>query len=226
MQYTNKRSRATYSIRCRLLAGHRHGISLVEMMVVIVCIGTLLCLLLNSVHRVRDAARRTQCANNTRQLAVAILQTQVVTSRLPTVAGSTYDDWAMASLPHLEESGLRLTFDRRYSPVDDRNHRSASLRLGVHACPDRPRQGSDTFAEIPAANYGMNGALQGLRRIREAARTPLVGETPPTPLLPWVSSPGFWPQDLGAWHGPGGNVAYADGHVAWLAHEPTPGSTQ
>ncbi len=50
-----------------------HGFTLVELLVVITIIGTLVALLLPAVQAVRENARTTQCANNIRQIAVAML---------------------------------------------------------------------------------------------------------------------------------------------------------
>ena len=105
----------------QLLLLHRRsspprGFTLVELLVVIAIIGVLVALLLPAVGAAREAARRVQCQNNLKQLALAIELHHGVKRHFPPARiGSRQHpsgtdqyavSWAFLLLPFLEEQAL------------------------------------------------------------------------------------------------------------------------
>jgi prepilin-type processing-associated H-X9-DG protein len=77
---------------------------LVELLVVIAIIGILVSLLLPAIHSAREAARRSQCINNLKQVGVALHNYHDAYQELP--AGNVsccWGTWQMSVLPFIEE---------------------------------------------------------------------------------------------------------------------------
>ena len=90
-----------------MCGGNISAFTLVELLVVIAIIGILIALLLPAVQAAREAARRMQCTNNLKQLALAVHNyADAYKSALPSFGSDTADtDWApmLSLLPFMEQ---------------------------------------------------------------------------------------------------------------------------
>lgn len=91
----------------------RLGFTLIELLVVIAIIAILIALLLPAVQQAREAARRTQCKNNLKQLGIALHNYHDAHSAFPNQASdSLYGYSALAQiLPYLDQGNLYNQFD-------------------------------------------------------------------------------------------------------------------
>jgi prepilin-type N-terminal cleavage/methylation domain-containing protein len=71
------------------LPGRPSGFTIVELLVTIAIIATLVGLLLPAVQGAREAARRTQCSSNLRQLALAVLSYETQMGHFPAATNTT-----------------------------------------------------------------------------------------------------------------------------------------
>lgn len=146
----------------------RLGFSLLELLVVTAILSVLLALGLPAISRVRMSARKLECANNLRNIALAITQFDVAQRRLPASGlihdpppgevGGMHESWAVAILPFLEQSALYNSWDLS-RPIDSAvNAPLTRKRVPVYLCPmDLSR--SDDETHQGDLSYVVNGGF-------------------------------------------------------------------
>lgn len=143
----------------------RRGFTLVELLVVIAIIGILIGMLLPAVQAVRESARRTDCANNMRQLALSNLNFESAHGHLP--AGVIDDDddlsdalhsaW-ISIFPFVESSAIADLYDNDSSWSSPANRMLAeNFTPAVLQCASSPSICDQNGGiEIPASDYALS----------------------------------------------------------------------
>lgn len=90
----------------------RRAFTLVELLVVIAIIGVLVALLLPAVQTAREAARRTRCQNNLKQIGLAVHSHHDVLGEMPRgMSPITGMSWHVHILPYIEQTALFTSMD-------------------------------------------------------------------------------------------------------------------
>ena len=131
-----------------LTSEKRSGFSLIELLVVIAIIAVLVALLLPAVQQAREAARRTQCRNHLKQLALAVHNYESTYGFLPINRYGDYSyssywnyawedsyswSWLATILPFVEQSALWNAADIPNVKLKDSTVIATSL--SIFACP-------------------------------------------------------------------------------------------
>lgn len=153
------------------------GFTLVELLVVIAIIGILVALLLPAIQAARESARRSQCTNNIKNLALAMHgfhdskqrfpaaisypKTDPPSSFSPLIDNRLYGNWVIDLLPFIEEASLQKSFT--ITPATPlrvaANATARSTELSVMLCPSDGGQGNPFVRNDERwarGNYGLN----------------------------------------------------------------------
>jgi prepilin-type N-terminal cleavage/methylation domain-containing protein/prepilin-type processing-associated H-X9-DG protein len=151
---------------------HRRGFTLIELLVVIAIIAILIALLLPAVQQAREAARRTQCKNSLKQIALAVHnyestytcfppgQIRMQFPTMPRVRG-----WSMfvQLLPYFDQAPLHNQWDFA-NPIANETNGSTAVILPILLCPSatitQNPYTKPSGARYALTSYGGNGGTQ------------------------------------------------------------------
>jgi prepilin-type N-terminal cleavage/methylation domain-containing protein len=144
------------------LRRRRGGFTLVELLVVMAIISLLIGLLMPAVQQAREAASRISCANNLKQITLAMHQYELNNEQLPPrCIGNNGASWAVVILPYIEQNNLFNTWNLSLSYYQQ-NDVARLTSVPIYFCPSR-RSASNALFSISGDQMWVCGDVYGLQ---------------------------------------------------------------
>jgi type II secretory pathway pseudopilin PulG len=197
------------------------------LLVVIAIIGILVALLLPAVQAAREAARRTQCTNNLKQIGIAVQNYHDTRRELPPFRIADHQQtWIALILPFMENAQVLALWDPNLGCFYDQKLEFRTISLGDYICPSQNHESRivslppDSVHGHPASEPGGAGGYQGSISDYHgvAGSTCLVYHKDPA-----VSNPMKWENfDQGTSHLTDGPLTQADHKNKQITYTTTP----
>ena len=142
------------------------GFTLVELLVVIAIIGVLVGLLLPAVQQAREASRRSQCANNLKQLGIGIhnfhdAKNSIPSSLRPATTTAPRASFFTFLLPFMDQQGLFDRYDFQQTWSHQNNLPVSHTRVASYECPTAPKN-NNALDHEPNGWPGNSGTWTGI----------------------------------------------------------------
>jgi prepilin-type N-terminal cleavage/methylation domain-containing protein/prepilin-type processing-associated H-X9-DG protein len=175
------------------MSRQRNAFTLVELLVVIAIIGVLVALLLPAVQSARESARRTQCTNNLKQVALGVQNYGDVYNGVFPVGeyACCWGTWLVGLLPYVEQKALYDQY-RYYGSVQNAagnnigqtnsatryggsmNLNVTRIQIAAYTCPSDPKTNTTPLRSgITSHNYVANHGNTTLQRLATFGKTSL-----------------------------------------------------
>jgi len=174
---------------------HQKGLTLVEFVVAFLVVAVLAALFLPSASRSREAARRSQCKNNLKQIAIALHNYHDKYRAFPPACtvdadGKPLHSWRTLILPYLEQKALYDKIDLTKPWNDPANADAFKTILDVYRCPSEQGPATHTiYLALVTSNSCLRlGESSRLSDIKDgASSTLLVTEVDSEHAVPWMA---------------------------------------
>jgi prepilin-type N-terminal cleavage/methylation domain-containing protein/prepilin-type processing-associated H-X9-DG protein len=216
----------------REVSGRKAGFTLIELLVVVAIIGIAIALLLPARRSVRPAAYRSQCCNNLKQIALALMSYEADYHALPPAftvdaLGKPMHSWRTLILPYLEQKPLYQRIDLSKPWDDPVNVEAGQASVPAYHCPTADCPANHTVYLGIVARDGCLRPVEprALSDITDDhGETLIVIEADAPHAVPWMAPMdaneklllSFGPESVFA-HSGGMNVAFVDGSARFLS---------
>ena len=204
-------------------------ISFTELAVGLFIILILIGLLVPTVRSGPHARRRMMCANNLKQISLAMLNYEEANGCFPPAytvdaEGNRLHSWRTLLLPYLEEQELYQKIDLAKPWAHPVNAKFNSYRLSIYDCPSsNAPSGRTTYVVVDDSTSIFDGSnTTAMEQIEDGTScTLLVIEVDQSHAVAWMSPedidlPTFLDTEFRTGHSGGGNCALADGSIHFL----------